>query len=350
MATFVLVVLAYEYIQAERPFTGQRLLRACAPLFLGLAGYLALRIYAIGAFTHDQQVRHNFLNGFQVILNQMVLLSGYVITFVAPVSLNAYRLLDPVLTLLDYRVAIAVLVLAGLVLLPYLSSTRGSSERRLVWFGLLWFVSGLLPVLVFLKQIGDNVMAERYLYLPALGLCLVVAVLFNQLRIRFGATCYLALALLISLLSWKSIVRNRSWHDDAGFYETALQASPRSATLLNNLGTVYISQTRYQQAIPLLEQAASLQPTATILKNLASAYAATDSYNVAESTYRRVLDSFPSDGAACSGLADLYFAQQRFKEAVAMYQKTVALKPSDVRARFNLADAYLVEQQLEEAE
>lgn len=350
MATFVLVVLAYEYIQAGRPFTGQRLLRACTPLFVGLAGYLALRIYAIGAFTHTGQVRYNFLNAFQVILNQVVLLSDYVATFVAPVSLNAYRLFDPVLTLLDYRVGIAASILTGLVFLPYLSGLRGSSERRLVWFGLLWFVSGLLPVLVFLKRIGENVMAERYLYLPALGLCLVVSVLFTKFRMRFGTTSYVALALLISLLCWKSLDRNRSWHDDAVFYETALQASPSSATLLNNLATVYSSQTRYQQAIPLLEQAASIQPTATILNNLANAYAATGSSNLAESTYRRVLGSFPSDGAACSGLADLYFAQQRFKEAVEMYQKAVAIKPSDVRARFNLADAYLMEQRFEEAE
>jgi tetratricopeptide (TPR) repeat protein len=99
-------------------------------------------------------------------------------------------------------------------------------------FGLLWFALGLLPAMN-LVPIPSAPFAERYFYVPAVGLCLIAAAVWELLPPRAGLP--LACAALVALAG-RTVVRTRDWRDDLTLFASAIRADPRSATAHRNLG------------------------------------------------------------------------------------------------------------------
>jgi len=343
MVTLMPILFLYEWIHFRKAPTRKHWLRVYVPLLVGFVIYLSMRIYAIGSFTSASQLRYSFLSGFQSFLNQVVLLSEYFTAFFFPLSLNAYHLFDPVLSLTDYRVAKALTALAIVLVVCWLSSNRMQSQQRnLMLWGLLWFVMALSPVLIFLKRIGENVLAERYLYLPSLGLSLSLSIPLLRLREKMPRLMTPVLLVLLGLLTWKVIDRNNIWHDELSFYETTARASPRAGIILNNLGTAYARNGRQGDAVKALETSVSVQPNSAAYKNLARIYAAMGRHAQSETAYRQAAALNPGDADIFSGLGDLYFALQRYPESIDAYTNSISLNPRVPRVCFNLADACLI--------
>jgi protein O-mannosyl-transferase len=350
MATFIPVLFTYEWIHSKKLPTLISWKRVYLPLVIELSIYLAMRIFAIGSFTYSAQLRYDFLNGFQSFLNQMVLLSNYLKTFFFPLFLNAYHVFDPVLSLTDYRVGVAFTVMTIVLAIFWLIYGRTEPQQgRLMLFGLLWFILTLSPVLIFLKRIGENVFAERYLYLPSLGLCLSTSVPLQWLREKAPRVVNPVLVILLALSSWRVIDRNKIWKDELVFYEATARASPRAALILNNLGSVYGSKVRYQEALKAFEASASVRPNLAAYKNLGQIYAAVGRFADSITAYERAAAMSPGDASIYAGLGDLYFAQRRYPEAITAYKKSLSLNPQALRVCFNLADACVLEKRYDEA-
>jgi protein O-mannosyl-transferase len=177
MVTFLGVILVYEWLETGRFPRLKEKMRVVLPLTAVFAVYLALRINAIGAFTNPRQVqfRFDFLNWFQILLNQLILLSKYVVLFFVPVRLNAHHLYDPVTSPFSYPFGLAFLILTASFLgIRLLLKSLKPGSRGLLLVGSVWFPMVLLPVIIFFKQLGENVFTERYIYLPSIGLCISV--------------------------------------------------------------------------------------------------------------------------------------------------------------------------------
>lgn len=346
-ATFIPVLFAYQWLRGKLPSLRQAIRLYVPPLLL-LLMYLVFRVHAIGSFTSQEQIRYQSLNGWQGILNQIVLLSQYFKTFFLPVNLNAHHVFDPVLSMADSRLWLAVLMLAGIsVSFGYIARYSRARERALIVFGALMFVAALSPVLVFYQRIGENVFAERYLYLPAAGLVLSVAIPLTRIapKPRFRAAVILA---VLVLLSWRTIERNHVWANELVFYETTARASP-AALIWNNLGTVYGQAGRIDDALKAYEASVAFLPNSDALGNLGRIYASLKRFSDSERAYLRAIEINPRNANHYSGLGDLYFSRQRFKEAIPMYQRSLEIRPNNVRVALNLADACRIEKRYDEA-
>ncbi len=350
MVTFIPLLFFYDWMKAKKFPASRDMMRIYLPLVMEFLVYLSLRIHAIGSFTSSQQLRYDFLNGFQMFCNQIVLLANYFLMFFFPIHLNAYRLFEPILSPFEPPVVLALGIIAILLTFFFLVYRRSDPpERQLLPFGLIWFLLALSPVLVFLKRIGENVFAERYLYLPGIGLCLSVSLPLAQLRKsrpRLAVTAWIG---LLCILTWRTIDRNKIWQDELVFYEATAKASPRAGNILNNLGTVYAAKVRYADALKAFETSIAVQPTYPAYKNLGPIYAALGRFDESIAAYERAATFNPRDAGIYSGLGDLYFARQRFPEAIVAYQKGVNLKPNDSRLLFNLADACATEKRFDDA-
>jgi hypothetical protein len=75
---------------------------------------------------------------------------------------------------------------------------------------------------VFFRSIGENVFAERYFYLPALGMCLAVSIAILALPQRFKGRARIVVILVLLLFSARTVIRNGVWQDDLVFYESTL--------------------------------------------------------------------------------------------------------------------------------
>jgi Tfp pilus assembly protein PilF len=352
MVTFLGVILVYEWLETGRFPKLKNQARVFIPLLSVFVVYLGLRINAIGAFTNPRQVQFRFdvLNQFQILLNQIILLSKYLALFFFPVKLNAHHLYDPVTSPFSYRFGFAFLVLiASLLGIRLMLKSMKPERRGLLLVGSVWFPIVLLPVIVFFKQLGENVFAERYIYLPSIGLCISVCLVLTLAKGWRLKTSSVAFGMLVTVLASMSIERNKVWQTELSFYETTAKASPREWGILNNLGAAYNKRGRPQDAIKAFEASITVQPSPHALKNLGYSYAAVGRTEDSETTYRKAIALDPMDAGAYAALADALSARGRYSEAIRNYERALALYPASTVALFSYAEACLADHRYDEA-
>jgi len=352
MVTFLGMILVYEWLETGRFPRLKNLMRVVLPLLAVFAIYLALRINAIGAFTNPRQVQFqfDFLNWFQILLNQLILLSKYVVLFFFPVRLNAHHLYDPVTSPFSYGFGLAFVVLTASLLSIRLMLKSMKPERRgLFLVGSVWFPIVLLPVIMFFKQLGENVFTERYIYLPSIGLCISVCLVLRLPRGWRLRASSVAFGMLLIVLASMSIQRNKVWQTELNFYEITAKASPQEWGILNNLGAAYNRRGRPQDAIKAFEASIAIHPSPHALKNLGYTYAAVGRTEDSEATYRKAIALDPMDAGAYAALADALSVRGQYSEAIRNYQRALTLYPASKVALFSYAEACLADHRYDEA-
>jgi len=242
--------------------------------------------------------------------------------------------------------------------------------------GWLWFLGMLVPVSG-IVQVGPQASADRYTYLPSLGLWL--AVVFGALpaveRLGQGGKRALAAAVALALAAFAlaSAVQLRSWRDspslyrrslavDAGnlgahfslaseyrargadalalaHYRAVLERQPRSVRALNGMGVVLHQLGRSHDAARFLERALALQPDlALALNQLGNVYRDLGRPEEAEAQYRAALRAAPDAYAVRLNLGNLLRDRGRSAEARVLYEEAVSMRPDSVPARHTLAD------------
>jgi hypothetical protein len=155
---------------------------------------------------------------------------------VVPVGHNAFYVFQP------FRASFHGLLLPLLLLFPSgLFPPGGISERKGALVVLPGSIVALIPVLS-LTSVGRNVFTERYLYIPSLGVCLLIPALMDRYLGAFRKPATLALAGIAALLGWLTIQRAAVWRDDRTLYTTTLAVSPDAAPFHLNLGIHYFRQ------------------------------------------------------------------------------------------------------------
>ena len=383
MITLIPLLLLFEVLESKRFPKAKALVTTYVPLLLAFATYLAFRIHAIGAFTYESQNSLGFLTRFQCGLNQIVLFSGYLTTYFLPFWLNAFHILRPVLTIWDPRFlgAVAVIGVSGWCCWA-LARQLNPARRLLLIVGSIWFLVTLSPVLVFFNRIGENAFAERYLYLPDLGISLVASICLLHFQQRYSRT-KVVIAVLVLLLATRTIARNQVWQDDLVFYESTLRATPGHPQLLTNLGYAYLERGRREEALQVLEESRAKRPgTWQTHENLGRVLREMGRWDEALVAYRQAATLNPGrfslfcDQADILGgkgdlagaiaayrkalelesrwethvnLAQIYAAAKRFPEAQRSYETAAALNPAEGRIFAGLGDLFFAKQEYTEA-
>jgi Tfp pilus assembly protein PilF len=145
----------------------------------------------------------------------------------------------------------------------------------------------LLPVLVGVRvfRFGD-LAHDRYLYLPSVGLCLLVGLGAKRLAARRNATRYvlapLGTAVLIVLV-WLNVTQQSFYRDDESFYRRGLQIGPSNALVMDFLGNYYMRQKQPQLALEQFKRASVIEPeNANAQFTYAKGLFETKQYEVAE--------------------------------------------------------------------
>jgi hypothetical protein len=142
-------------------------------------------------------------------------------------------------------------------------------QRRYLPVGWFWFLGTLVPT-IGLLQVGTAAMADRYTYLPGLGVFVILiwggADLAIRARRRFPRAEMIGVALALialvtySTMSWRHLP---SWRNSVALFEQALAVSPRDTLAMNNLGNAYIQRGEYEEAIRQYERAVQIAPRHT---------------------------------------------------------------------------------------
>jgi protein O-mannosyl-transferase len=339
--TLPLLATLYEHLyRDDRSETSwsQKLSRYGAMWALAVV-YLTFRVHFL---TLVKTAR--FIQSEDVPLSAVGLVGQYVWKFLWPVRLSAFYVFpDNSLWDLFARVPGGLVAIVFLAILFWILWGRA----RRVSFGVLWFVVTLAPVLN-PRWMPANVVSERYLYLPSVGLCWVMAwaavSLFDWLAGRRAALRWVlaaALTVLALLCVIRIFTRNRDWHDELTFFTRTVAASPNSVQMLIDLGQVYFNRGDLKSAEREWLQARKIAPDYPILLDgLGALYTRQHRYDDATDALQRCIQQSPEDVEAHVNLGQAYAQMGQVQPAEKELRTAVDLAPLNVHARTMLGEYY----------
>ncbi len=212
---------------------------------------------------------------------------------------------------------------------------RFARKRPYLAVGWLWFVITLVPV-IGLVQVGAQAMADRYTYVPLVGIFIMVAWGVPDLldawigRPRRKPALVAAGAAILVGLAVSAHVQAGHWRDGEALYRHAVLIDPQSADAQDGLGLELYRRGRTEEAILHYREALRLSPDyVNAHVNLASALARLGKTDEAESHYREALRLRFSSPALRSSLAAVLFEQGRLAEAADEVSKALHEAPED---------------------
>ncbi len=351
--TFPLLATVYEHFyRDDRAMTTctQKLSRYGVLWLLSVA-YLLLRVHFLGALAPVTQMPG--LNRYQSVLSAFALMGQYLWKLLWPAQLCAFYVFRKSASLFDPRV---VAGLGAVVLIAALFAVLWRRKRP-ASFALVWLLATLAPVLN-ARWMAANVFAERYLYLPSVGFCWMLAwawVGLLDVSTRYSAFWRRALVAVLcvvaALCAFRIVTRNRDWRNDVVLYTRTLADSPNAYHILNNLGTVYWNRGDAEGAEREWRKALKLAPTnAIILNNLGLFYTKQKRYADAVTTFRQAMLLKPNYTDPHLNLGVAYEDIGLREVAELQLRAAVALSPLNTRARNELGKLYFGAGRLPEAE
>lgn len=296
-------------------------LRTAALLSLVLVPYLALRSHALADVV---RVPGGGPGLGARLLSNLAVVPEYAAMLLVPWRMNAYRTLPP---LGGSAGAVVGMVLgwSAVALLVLLAWRRAGALGR---FGLAWAALEFLPA-AGIVPIPSAPLAERYAYLPAMGVWLVLGGLAAErgARRRLAAAGLLFAAVVLGLLSAR---RTAVWRNDLSLFTATVAASPGAALPRFNLGNALLDRGDLAGARRQWQEAVRLDPGFSRAWNhLANAALLSGDAAAAEGLYRRALSARDSNPEAAYNLALLLDRQGRVDEALAEYGRFLASAPRE---------------------
>ena len=217
--------------------------------------------------------------------------------------------------------------------------------------GWLWFIGTLVPV-ISLVPVGSQSMADRYSYVPSLGVLLLLAGGTHELTSRWrhqtlGASALAAAAALFCLTLTRAQVGY--WKDNEALSRHAILVTRNNYLAHNNLGTTLDKQGRLDEAIGEFQEVLREPRNAEAHNNWGLVLDKQGRPDEALKQYQEAVRLKPNYAMAHNNLAIILGQQGRFDEALDEYRTAVKLRPDYVEAHCNLATALGRKGRLDEA-
>jgi len=232
---------------------------------------------------------------------------------------------------------------AGLLLLSLsILFIRAVRARPYLIVGWLWYLGSLIPV-IGLIQVGNQAMADRYTYIPLIGLFIMVAWgipdLFERWRYR-QIVLWMSAGLLFSALTVCTWLQVRHWKDSISLFRHALNVTADNYLAHNNLGTALIDDGRHTEAVQHYSEALRIKPKYPLAHyNLGNTKAEQGKHEEAIEHYTEAVRLAPGYAKAHNNLANMLLYQRRPDKAIAHYLKALEIKPDYANAHSNLGIA-----------
>jgi tetratricopeptide (TPR) repeat protein len=248
-----------------------------------------------------------------------------------------------------WQAAAAFLFVAGMTALSFVFRRT----RPYVFVGWLWYLICLLPVIGVI-QVGLQGRADRYTYLPQIGLYLAATWLVadfasaskKQRRILIGAA-----TIIVAALAWQSWRQTSYWRNTETLWSHALAISADNDIAHYNMAELLLERGQLDEAISHYEKALQARPddserqyhlSAALLHNgLANALMRKGRADEALAHYRKAVELRDDFADAHSNLAAILAEKGQTAEAIAQYEKAVALPPEDADSHLSLASILL---------
>jgi len=254
-----------------------------------------------------------------------------------------------------------VMLAIGLLLAITVAAIVFRRERPYLFTGWFWYVGMLVPV-IGLIQVGEQGHADRYTYLPHIGLFVLAVwlaadvIAVNEFRSRLAAASAIV---IIGALAWTAFIQTSYWRNSATLWTHALAVTSDNDVAHNNLGYLCVDRGELDKAISHFETALRIRATkldphyrvgsAFMQMNLADALGRKGRPDEAMVHYEEAIELQPNYGDAYYNRGNILFAQGRIDEAMVDWEKTLQIQPNDADAHTSLGNALLRRGSVKEA-
>jgi tetratricopeptide (TPR) repeat protein len=231
-----------------------------------------------------------------------------------------------------------------LALVTVIGITTGSiavrKQRPYLLVGWLWYIGMLVPV-IGLVQVGWQGHADRYTYLPQIGLYIMISwmvVDFTTLWHRQRTILTACAAIVITALGWRTWAQTSYWRDSETLFRQALAVTTNNDVAENNLGIVFLQQGKLDEAISLLQAAVDLRAdNSPAQENLAKALLQKGRVPEALVHYRKLAELQPDNFEVHNIVGTVLVQKGRIREGMEEWQKVLVIQPDNGNAMSNLA-------------
>jgi protein O-mannosyl-transferase len=302
------------------------------------------------------------------IANALVSYVNYIKKMIWPHNLAVYYPFPYTIPL--WHVVGAGFLILGISLMVF----KTVKTRPYLIVGWLWYMGTLVPVIGLMQAGLWPAMADRFAYVPLIGLFMIVAWgVPDLIRWRYKKIMLATLAtILISNLTVMTWLQIRYWqdgvslfthnlnvtrnnsvaHNNLGYilmqhgdyknaidhYNNALRINPNYVEAHNNLGTALLQQGDYKKAIYHYYKALRINPNyAETHNNLGTALLQQGDYKKAIYHYYEALNSNPKYAGAYYNLGKIFLNQGKTEEAINLYRKALKFSPEMIQALYNLS-------------
>jgi len=297
-ATLPLLVAADRWLDDRGPGRIRRSLAAATPYLAVLAVYLLARHAALG----EEAAPLYLLSPESHLASALFVIGRYTTLLLAPLGLDTHYPYGPIESLAS---PLALLGL-GMIVVVALAAARAAraSGKTALW--ILWTYVTLLPVLAF-GRYGDVLMADRFLYIPSVGLALLLArgiALAGAFKPSVARAVGATAACLVAAFGIAAHAQSALWKDDLGLFSRMVETSPDSGMVHSNLGLAYQRKGEYRKA---------------------------------QQEFLAAIERTPSYALAHNNLAVSYEREGRLVDALRSYEQALRLAPAQLEPRINAA-------------
>jgi len=266
------------------------------------------------------------------IANAVVAYTTYLVRMFWPANLAVFY---PYYRLPAWQIAASGVVLAGITAM----AMKLRRSRPYLAVGWLWYLGTLVPV-IGLVQVGAQASADRYTYVPMVGIAIMLAwgasdFLSAQSRARPAIVSAAAAACSACLvLTW---MQSAYWQNSETLFSHAIASTPDNMVAHNNLANYYLMHLRNEEAMPHIQEALRIKPDyPEAHTNLALTLKRIGNPAESEREWRLSISLQPASAGAHVGYGELLVSEERLNEALHEFSTAVELRPDYTYAHYDL--------------
>jgi Tfp pilus assembly protein PilF len=276
------------------------------------------------------------------VINAFVSYVQYIVKMFCPANLSIFYPHPGRLLHLSDAVVPVLLLIAITVLAIRFARTHGY-----MFVGWLWYVVTLVPV-IGIVQVGNQAMADRYTYIPLIGLFIIIAWGLPELLGRYAfrkTILVVAAAVVILAMTVSACLQLHYWQNSITIFERAVEINPGDRFAQANLGVAFLRKNIFDEAIAHFNKALEIDPCDAMSHlDIGVALYRKDKIDQAAFHFEKALQIDPCDVEAHLNLGTAYIQQGKTRQAIEQYTEAIRIDPCCTEA-FNLRQQLLEQQQ-----
>jgi len=221
-----------------------------------------------------------------------------------------------------------------------------------VFTGWFWFAGTLIPV-IGLVQVGAQSLADRYIYLPLIGIFIIVVWGAAEIVSKWQMfRCPMIALAAIILIACSAQTRKQIgyWQNDGTLFSHALAVTKNNYIACVNLGTWHSKNGRVKEALDCYSRALQMSPNdPSVLYDVGNAFAKLGNWDEAIRDYCRALQIAPDQPDILDNFGFALAVNKQFDEAVTNFEAALKVKPDFADAHNNLASVLFRQGKFDEA-